>query len=76
MCDIWGYVKTHITFTKYFSIRTGISIGLTTPAHMLNGYEICLNMTNSDFQYARFQILAVYIHFGLFWSAGILTMAI
>ncbi len=25
----------------------------------------------SDFQYARFQILIVHLHFGLFWSASI-----
>ncbi len=28
----------------------------------------------SDIQYARFQILPVYLHFGQFWSAGIPTM--
>ncbi len=28
----------------------------------------------SDIQYARFQILPVDLHFGLFWSAGIPTM--
>ncbi len=28
----------------------------------------------SDIQYARFQILLVDLHFGLFWSAGIPTM--
>ncbi len=28
----------------------------------------------SDIQYARFQILPVELHFGLFWSAGIPTM--
>ncbi len=28
----------------------------------------------SDIQYARFQILPVNLHFGLFWSAGIPTM--
>ncbi len=28
----------------------------------------------SDIQYARFQILPVDHHFGLFWSAGISTM--
>ncbi len=27
-----------------------------------------------DFQYARFQILVVHIHFGLFWSGGIPTL--
>ncbi len=27
-----------------------------------------------DFQYARLQILAVHLHFGLFLSAGIPTM--
>ncbi len=30
----------------------------------------------SDFQYARFQILAVYLQFGLFWSGGIPTMVL
>ncbi len=29
----------------------------------------------SDIQYARFQILPVDLHFGLFWSAGIPTMS-
>ncbi len=28
----------------------------------------------SNIQYARFQILPVDLHFGLFWSAGIPTM--
>ncbi len=28
----------------------------------------------SDIEYARFQILPVDLNFGLFWSAGILTM--
>ncbi len=28
----------------------------------------------SDIQYARFQILPVDLHFGLFWSAGIPTL--
>ncbi len=39
------YVKIHISHTKSFNIP--ISIGLTTLAHALNGYEIsCLNTTN------------------------------
>ncbi len=38
------YVKTHVSPTKSFSIP--IWSQLTTPAHMLNGYEICLNSTN------------------------------
>ncbi len=37
------YVKTHISHPKSFNIP--VSIGLTL-AHMLNGYEICLNKTN------------------------------
>ncbi len=39
---------------------------------MLNMYEICFNTPKkSDFQYVAFQILAVHLHFGLFWSTGI-----
>ncbi len=30
----------------------------------------------SDIQYARFQILPVDLHFGLFWSAGIPSMKV
>ncbi len=30
----------------------------------------------SDFQYASFQILAVHLDFGLFWSADIATMRV
>ncbi len=41
---------------------------------MLNWYEIYLKTTNSDFHYARFHILAVHLHFGLFWSSGIPTV--
>ncbi len=47
--DIWRlpiYVKTHIS-TKSFNIP--VSIGLTRPAHIINGYDICDNKTNSDF---------------------------
>ncbi len=70
MCDIWGlpiYVKTHIPHTKSFNIP--VSIGFTTLAQMLNGYDACL----SDFQYARFQISGVYHQFGLLWLGVILT---
>ncbi len=28
----------------------------------------------SNYQHARFQILSVHLHFGLFWSAGIPTI--
>ncbi len=38
------YVKTYIPYTKSFNIS--VSIGLITLAHVLDGYEICLNTTN------------------------------
>ncbi len=47
--------KTHISYTNSFNIP--VSIGLTTLAHMLNLYGICLNTTNHmifnmrDFRY-------------------------
>ncbi len=63
----------HISLTKSFNIP--VSIALATLAHMINVYEICLNTkTLSDIQYAKFQILPVDLHFGLFWSAGHVTM--
>ncbi len=63
----------HISHTKSFN--KPVLIALTTLAHMINVYEICLNTTTlSDIQYARFQILPVDLHSGQFWSAGIPTM--
>ncbi len=47
MDDILGwpiYVKTHISHIKSFN--KPVSIGFTTLAYMLNGYQICLNTTN------------------------------
>ncbi len=43
-------------------------------AQTLPGYEMSQYSKLSDFQYARFQILAVYLDLELFWSAGIHTM--
>ncbi len=59
------------------SFNIPVSIGLTTLAHMLNWYEICLNKTNYPIfnMQAGFQILSVQLHFGLLWSAGIPTMS-
>ncbi len=64
----------HFSYTKSFNIP--VSIALTTLAHMLNVYEICLNTTNypifnmKDFRYClRTSIL------DCFWSAGIPTMS-
>ncbi len=52
-----------------------VSLGLAILVFMLNGYEICLDITNlSISQCARFQLLAAHLHFGLFWSASIPTM--
>ncbi len=63
----------HISHTKSFNIP--VSIALATLAHIINVYEIFLSTTKLfDIQYARFQILHVDLHFGLFWSASIPTM--
>ncbi len=54
-CRIW--TLTHCCFYKKKSFNIPVSVGLTTPAHMLNGYKICLNTTNylifniQDFRY-------------------------
>ncbi len=50
-------ISKHISHTNFFNIP--VSIGLTTLAHMLNGYEICLNTSN-------------YLFFNI-WSGGIPT---
>ncbi len=60
-------ISKHISHTKSFNIS--VSIALTTLAHILNGYMSQYNKL-SDFQYPRFQILVVHLHFGLFWLAG------
>ncbi len=63
----------HISHTKSFN--RPVSIALATLADMINVYEICLNTDKiSNIQYARFHILPVDLHFGLFWSACIPTM--
>ncbi len=65
----------HVSHTKSFNIP--VSFALAILAHMINVYEIYLMSPYnklSHIQYARFQILPVDIHFGLFWSAGIPTM--
>ncbi len=63
----------HISHTKSFNIP--VSIALATLAYVINVYEIISQYNKlSDIQYARFQILPVELHFGLFWSAGIPTM--
>ncbi len=52
---ITNLVKTHFSHTKSFNIP--VSIGRPTLAHMLNGYEICLNKTNYpifNMQYFRY----------------------
>ncbi len=38
------FVSRHILHTKSFNMP--VSYGLTTVAHLLNGYEVCLNTTN------------------------------
>ncbi len=64
----------HISNTKFFNIP--VSIALATLAHIINVYDILPQYNKlSDIQYARFQILPVYLHFGLFWSADIPTMS-
>ncbi len=68
---------THLCENAHFTYKSfniPVSFALVTLAHMINVYEICLNTTNSDIQYARFQILSMDVHFGLFWSASIPTM--
>ncbi len=49
-----------------------VSSGLTTLAQMLNGYEMCLNA--KIYPIGNMQDFTVYLHFGLFWSAGIPTV--
>ncbi len=62
----------HISHTKSFNIP--VSVALAILAHMINVYDMSQYNKLSDIQYARFQILPVDVHFGLFWSAGIHTM--
>ncbi len=48
-----------------------VSIGVTTLAHILNEYEICLNTTSYPIINMQNFIYWLFLYFGLLWSGGI-----
>ncbi len=57
----------HISHSKSFNIP--VSFARAILAHMINMYEICLNITNYPiYSICKFQTLPVDLHFGLFGS--------
>ncbi len=68
-------VITHLCENAHFTyFNLHVSLALATLAYDKCEWDMSQYNKLSDIQYARFQILPVDLHFGLFWSAGIPTM--
>ncbi len=74
-------IKTRLVIFRNNQFISKHTFHIQNPSKYLLRMLICSSVWDmsqynklSDFQYARFQILAVHFDFGLFWSGGIPTM--